>query len=69
MPDKPAKTLAEMAAETAKIESGGKGICCPVCGCRHFEVLKTRQQIGEIGRRRACRHCGHRITTMEIPVS
>jgi len=42
------------------------GLACPRCGCRHFEVISTRsQRPGCILRRRACRHCGHRVTTYE----
>ncbi len=57
-------TLAEMAAGTGP----KRGLECPECGCRHFEVIKTKPHDGEIGRRRQCRNCGFRITTMEIPV-
>ncbi|MGQ0627204.1 MAG: NrdR family transcriptional regulator [Phycisphaerales bacterium] len=43
-----------------------KGICCPKCGCGHFEVLYTRATpAGTIRRRRQCRHCGRRVTTSE----
>ena len=43
-----------------------KGLACPKCGCRHFEVLYTRAAVGGvIRRRRACRHCGRRVTTTE----
>ena len=69
MATKPAKTLRQMAEETARIEGGGRGICCPECGCRDMRVFKTKQANGEIDRRRKCRHCGHRISTMELPVS
>ena len=42
------------------------GLVCPSCGCRHFEVLYTRPAYGgKLLRRRACRHCGRRITTSE----
>lgn len=44
----------------------GKGLVCRACGCRHFRVLYTRP--GDRNRnirRRACRHCGLRITTTE----
>ena len=41
------------------------GLECPVCGCRHFETTQTRPRPGIILRRKACRHCGHRITTRE----
>ncbi len=43
-----------------------KGLVCPSCGCRHFEVLYTRATPdGSIRRRRQCRHCGRRVTTTE----
>jgi transcriptional regulator NrdR family protein len=44
----------------------GSGVECRECGCRHFEVLYTRRLAnGVILRRRACRHCGRRLTTYE----
>jgi hypothetical protein len=43
-----------------------KGLVCRNCGCQHFEVLYTRPTWGgRLMRRRACRHCGRRITTHE----
>lgn len=43
-----------------------RGLWCSVCGCRHFEVIRTREtRDGRIRRRRACRFCGKRITTFE----
>ena len=43
-----------------------RGLVCPTCGCRHFEVVYTRATpIGTIRRRRQCRHCGRRVTTNE----
>lgn len=42
-----------------------RGLVCPGCGCRHFEVVKISQGMGYVRRRRACRHCGHRVTTSE----
>lgn len=43
-----------------------RGIRCPKCGCGHFEVVYTRKiPGGAIRRRRACRHCGRRVTTTE----
>lgn len=64
----PRKTLREMAIETQKAESGG--ICCPGCGCRDTRVIKTRHNVDgtETSRRRVCRNCGNRITTIELPV-
>jgi hypothetical protein len=42
------------------------GLTCLQCGCRHFEVLYTRRALGgKLIRRRACRHCGRRLTTSE----
>lgn len=46
-----------------------KGIECTVCGCRHFSVIYTRPQpSGSIVRRRECRNCGKRVTTVERPI-
>ena len=42
-----------------------KGLECPACGCRHFSVYYTEPRCGLIRRRRECRHCGKRITTVE----
>ena len=45
----------------------GEGITCRQCGCRHFRVVYTRAaRRGRIRRRRECRNCGHRITTIEV---
>lgn len=42
------------------------GLVCPSCGCRHFPVVYTRHlPDGRILRRRRCRLCGRRITTIE----
>lgn len=42
------------------------GLECRRCGCRMFEVLYTRPISGQrVFRRRQCRHCGHRMTTVE----
>lgn len=44
-----------------------RGLECPRCGCGHFEVVETRPAPGgRIRRRRECRHCGWRITTLEM---
>jgi len=41
-----------------------RGLECRACGCRQFEVVYTRPlRDGRIKRRRACRHCGKKITT------
>lgn len=55
-----------MAHTSTETPAEVKGICCPKCGCRHFEVVYTRAlRGGKIMRRRECRHCGRRITTTE----
>lgn len=44
----------------------GKGLVCRQCGCRDFRVIYTRPGAGNRNvRRRACRHCGLRVTTSE----
>ena len=46
----------------------GAGLECAGCGCRHFRVVYTRPgRQGSIRRRRECRHCGRRLTTVERP--
>jgi len=46
-------------------EQDQRGLECRNCGCRHFEVLYTRQRPGSIMRVRQCRHCGKRLVTRE----
>ena len=42
------------------------GLECRKCRCRTFEVLYTRRLADQrVLRRRKCRHCGQRITTVE----
>lgn len=49
-----------------KQDAKPRGLVCPTCGCRHFEVVYTRATpTGTIRRRRQCRHCGRRVTTSE----
>jgi hypothetical protein len=44
------------------------GLECRNCGCRHFHVIETWQLVnGAIRRRRECRHCHWRVTTVERP--
>lgn len=44
----------------------GRGLTCPDCGCRHFRVIYARAgPHAIIQRRRECRHCGRRVTTIE----
>lgn len=48
------------------INPDGRGIACPICGCRHLRVIYTRRALGgKLVRRRECRFCGKRITTWE----
>lgn len=56
------KSLGELAAVGRK-----GGLICPRCGCRDFTTVKTIQGDGHVQRRRQCRHCGERITTIEAP--
>jgi hypothetical protein len=43
-----------------------RGIACRTCGCRDLRTLETRQLAGgKIFRRKACRHCGAKLTTHE----
>jgi hypothetical protein len=49
----------------AASQGGDGGLRCPKCGCRDFRVVETRASGDRINRRRACRHCGHRVTTSE----
>lgn len=45
----------------------GTGLVCPRCECRHFRVIYTRPgPHGTIRRRRECRHCQYRLTTVEV---
>lgn len=41
------------------------GLACPACGCHDWRVVKTKRDDGAIIRRRECRHCGMRISTIE----
>lgn len=43
-------------------------IVCPDCGCPHVPVVYARPGWGDdsaVRRRRECRHCGKRFTTVE----
>lgn len=43
-----------------------RGLECPRCGCEHLYVVYTKRSWGgRIVRRRQCRHCGRRVTTVE----
>jgi hypothetical protein len=60
MPER--NTLAEIKAEA----TGGKGIACDRCGCRHLRVRnKIDNKDGTIKRYRVCRNCGNVVPTTE----
>ena len=45
------------------------GICCPACGCRHFQTTHTEPlRDGRIRRRKVCRYCGRKVLTFESAV-
>ncbi len=45
------------------------GLQCPKCGCADMRVTNSYNwEAGGRKRRRACRHCGWSITTVEVPV-
>ena len=51
---------------TEPTDRQGYGLECRRCGCRHFYVIYTRRGYGgELVRRRECRNCGKRMTTVE----
>jgi Zn ribbon nucleic-acid-binding protein len=66
--DEPRPTLGELARETRDAERASGGMKCPKCDCRDTRVIKTRHNVDgtETSRRRVCRNCGHRLTTVEI---
>jgi transcriptional regulator NrdR family protein len=54
------------ATPKAGADRNARGLECPRCGCQHFRVVYTRPGAGgRIVRRRECRYCGRRITTIE----
>jgi hypothetical protein len=60
--DSPGRDAPDGAAPEAECAAG---LECPECGCRHFETIKSEQRPWGILRRKACRHCGRRVTTRE----
>ena len=51
---------------TKRMEEKNYGLECRRCGCRHFYVIYTRRVLGgKLMRRRECRNCGKRMTTVE----
>ena len=56
------------ASTTGTLVTDQRGLVCRHCGCKHFRVIYTRPAWGgRIMRRRECRHCGKRMTTLERP--
>lgn len=54
------------ASPSATAGQAPRGLECQRCGCRHFRVVYTRPGAGgRIVRRRECRYCGRRVTTIE----
>ncbi len=45
------------------------GLVCRKCGCRHFHVIYRKAVKDGFRRLQSCRHCGHRISTMETTVA
>lgn len=39
---------------------------CPKCGEQKAQVIETRARIGGIRRRKLCKLCSHRFTTIEL---
>lgn len=66
-PPRERPTMAELAAQS----NGVAPWTCPVCGCRDWRTLDTKEAAnGNITRTRYCRHCGKggpRIYTEESP--
>jgi hypothetical protein len=56
----------EVAVAGPQAENGkAAGLECPVCGCRHFYCLQTRQRPKYVYRQKQCRHCKKVVTTTE----
>lgn len=63
-PSRPAKTLAEYAAEA----NGTDPWACSRCGCKDWRVESTYDVKGGVRRRRVCRHCKQGLLrTTEVP--
>jgi DNA-directed RNA polymerase subunit M/transcription elongation factor TFIIS len=60
----------EVQAESARASGrAGHGFKCSKCHCTNLRVLETRSGEDSKSRRRECRCCGYRFTTLEVPVS
>ena len=65
-PRKPLRPLSQFGTVAADASDAPAGIVCLNCGCRHFRVIYTRRAAGgRVIRRRECRNCEERITTVE----
>lgn len=42
-----------------------RGICCPTCGERLYQVRTVRRADGSIQRKRKCPTCPHAVVTFE----
>jgi transcriptional regulator NrdR family protein len=50
------------------LQTKTSGMRCPVCG-DHTLVISVRLDLnGSLRRRRCCRQCRHRFTTLESPI-
>ncbi|HOI56476.1 MAG TPA: hypothetical protein PLP01_14605 [Phycisphaerae bacterium] len=60
------QSLEELAASATEARAAAmEGLECPRCGCRDFRVIETERLYHCIRRRRVCRRCGWRTTTVE----
>ena len=60
------EAINQHAADAKLYATEQRGLRCPRCGCGHFRVVYTRPtRDGRIMRRRQCRPCGRRVTTIE----
>ncbi len=58
--------MTDTTSATVPEQADRMGLACRWCGGRDFRVVYTRPTCGgRIMRRRACRHCGKRMTTWE----
>ena len=68
-----------LSAQRQQMRSAATGLACPKCGCRHVpdetgvgrrrasEVTHSEDIPDRIRRRRVCRNCDYRFTTVEMP--
>jgi transcriptional regulator NrdR family protein len=53
----------------AKSTTRGSVRQCPRCGGPKSEVADSRDEAGRLKRRRKCLACGHRWSTVEMPIA